>query len=157
MSPTYQGSHQGAGLRVAVVVARFNEVIGRRLLAGARDSLADMGVRDDDVTVVWVPGAFELPSTAKRLAVSGDFDALVCLGAVIRGETAHFDFVAGHAAYGLGEVALELGIPLGFVVLTTEDGDQAMARAGGRSGNKGAEAAAVAVEMATLFAALEGS
>lgn len=153
---TYVGSREGSGRRFALVAARFNDVITNRLVEGARAGLAKHGVSDDDVDVVWVPGAFEIPMVARRLASSGRVDAVICLGAVVRGETAHFDLVAGEAARGIAEVARETGVPCIFEVLATEDLAHAEARAGGVHGNKGWEAAEAAVEMATLVAALEG-
>ncbi len=150
----YRGAYGGRHLRVAVIVSRFNEAIGRRLLEGALDCLTRHGVSREDVAVVWVPGAFELPSAAQRLASSGEFDAIVCVGAVIRGETPHFEFVSAEAARGIGEVARTTGIPVTFGVLTTDNVEQAEARAGGALGNKGFEAALAALEMADLFAQL---
>jgi 6,7-dimethyl-8-ribityllumazine synthase len=147
-----RGDADGAGLRVAIVVARFNEIVTTALLDGAVQALAHAGVADDDVTVVWVPGAFEIPTVAARLA--GDVDAVVCLGAVIRGETAHFELVANEAARGIGEVTRSTGVPCIFEVLATDDLAQAQARAGGAHGNKGWEAAMAAVEMARLLRAL---
>jgi 6,7-dimethyl-8-ribityllumazine synthase len=151
---TYEGSFDGRALRVAVIASRFNETIAKSLLDGAVDCLARHGVADNDITVAWVPGAFELPAAAKRIAQSGEVDAIVVVGAVIRGETPHFDYVAGHAANGVGQASLETGIPIAFGVLTTEDVEQAANRAGGKMGNKGFEAALAALEMANLFAAL---
>ena len=146
-----QGSWSGAGLRVAVITARFNEFITDRLADGARAGLAQLGVSDSDVTSVAVPGAFELPLVASRLAKSGTVDAIVALGAVIRGATSHYDFVAGQCAAGLQRVQLDTGIPVVFGVLTTETIEQAIERAGTKLGNKGFEAACTAVEMATLM------
>lgn len=154
MARTYEGSFDGRNLRVAVVVGRFNETIGKQLLDGALDCLKRHQVADSDISVVWVPGAFEIPSVAKRIAESGEIDAIVCLGAVIRGETAHFDYVAGHASNGIGAVALETGLVVTNGILTTENTDQALDRAGGKMGNKGAEAALAAIEMTNLFASL---
>ena len=154
MSRAIEGSYDGRHLRVAVIASRFNETITRQLLDGALDCLRRHGVPEEFVTVAWVPGAFELPAAAKRIATSGEVDAIVCVGAVIRGETAHFDFVAGHAMNGIGRVALETGIPVVAGVLTTETVEQADDRAGGKMGNKGFEAALAALEMANLFAAL---
>jgi 6,7-dimethyl-8-ribityllumazine synthase len=148
-----RGDGDGAGLRVAIVVARFNEVVTNALLDGAVQALAHAGVADDDVTVVWVPGAFEIATAARRLAAA-DADAVVCLGAVIRGETAHFDLVANEAARGIAEVTRETGVPCIFEVLATEDLAQAQARAGGVHGNKGWEAAMAAIEMAHVVRAL---
>ena len=154
MIKRYEGGYDAAHLRIAVVVARFNEVVSSRLLDGALEALRRHGVHDEDVSVAWVPGAFELPLVAGRFAESGEVDAVVCLGTVIRGETAHFDYVAGHAARGVGKAAVDTGIPITFGVLTTEDAAQAIDRAGGKHGNKGAEAARAAIEMASLMADL---
>ena len=151
---TYEGVFSGRGLRVAIVAARFNETIVARLLEGALDCLRRHDVADQDLAVAWVPGAFEIPLVARRLAGSGEFDAVVCLGAVIRGDTPHFEYVAGEAARGVGEAALHSGIPVTFGVLTTDDTAQAEARAGGKSGNKGFEAALAALEMANLLTSL---
>lgn len=142
----------GAGLRVAIVVARFNSHVTLRLLDGARRGLAGAGVRDEDVTVTWVPGAFEIPVAAQAAAAHAD--AVICLGCVIRGETAHFEHVAGQAAAGIARVALDTGVPVGFGVLTTEDPAQAEARAGGKAGNKGAEAALAVVETVRVTQAI---
>lgn len=154
MTQTYEGGFDGRHLRVAIVAARFNETIVKQLVEGAVDCLRRHNVKGADISVVWVPGAFEIPSTAKRLASSGEVDAIVCLGAVIRGETAHFDHVAGHASNGIGAVALETGLPITNGILTTENVAQAADRAGGKMGNKGFEAALAALEMANLFASL---
>ncbi|MPZ69129.1 MAG: 6,7-dimethyl-8-ribityllumazine synthase [Actinobacteria bacterium] len=151
---TYEGNFDARDLRVAVVVSRFNETISKQLLEGALDSLRRHGANDDNLSVTWVPGAYELPLAAERIAGSGTVDAVVCLGAVIRGETAHFEYVAGGAANGIAEVSLRTGVPVAFGVLTTETTEQAANRAGGKMGNKGAEAATVAIEMANLLAAL---
>lgn len=140
------GALDGRGLRIAIVAARFNERVVRALVDGAADVLRRIGVADDDLTAVWVPGAFELPLVAQQVARSGSVDGVVCLGAVVRGETAHFEHVAGQAAAGIARVALDTGVPVGFGVLTTEDSAQAEARAGGKLGNKGAEAALAVVE-----------
>ncbi len=139
------------GLRFALVVSRFNEFITSRLLAGARDALLRHGAAAENLTEVWAPGSWELPLAAKALAESGRFDALVCLGCVIRGETTHHLHVGGEASRGLARVALETGVPIGFGVLTTDTIEQAVERAGCKSGNKGAEAALSAVEMAALL------
>jgi 6,7-dimethyl-8-ribityllumazine synthase len=154
MVRTFEGGFDGRHLRVAVVVSRFNETISRRLLEGALDCLSRHGVADHDISVAWVPGAFEIPLVARRLAASGEVDAVVCLGAVIRGETAHFDFVAQQAARGIGDAAAETGVPITFGVLTTETTAQAAERAGGKLGNKGFEAALAALEMAALLGSL---
>lgn len=154
MAKSYEGTYEARDLRVGIVVSRFNEVIGKALLEGAENCLARHGVRAEDVTVVWVPGAFEIPLAAQRLAASGEVDAVVTLGAVIRGDTPHFDYVAGHAASGVGRASLDTGIPITFGVLTTDNSDQARERAGGKAGNKGFEAALAALEMASLLSAL---
>jgi 6,7-dimethyl-8-ribityllumazine synthase len=146
----------GRGLRVAVVAGRFNDHVTKPLLEGALGRLEECGVERAAVPVHWVPGAFEIPLVAKRLAASGSVDAVICLGAVIRGDTAHFEYVAGPCAYGVARAALDTGIPVVFGVLTTEDLRQALDRAGGCEGNKGAEAAATAVEMAALLRTLAG-
>lgn len=145
------GVLDGAGVRLALVCGRFNDDVTKRLLDGARTVLVAAGVADDDVTEVWVPGAFEMPLVARRLATSGEVDAVVCLGAVVRGGTPHFDYVAGECASGLARVALDTGVPVIFGVLTTDDRDQAYERAGGAEGNKGAEAISTAIEMVHLL------
>ncbi|HEU5004370.1 MAG TPA: 6,7-dimethyl-8-ribityllumazine synthase [Actinomycetota bacterium] len=145
-----RGTHDGAGLRVGVVVSRFNEAVTEALKSGALAALAEAGVADDDVTVVSVPGAFELPGVARALASSGRVDGIVCLGAVVRGDTEHFTFVAAAAQEGILRAQLDTGVPVTFGVLTTETMAQATERAGGQGGNKGYEAALDAVEMATL-------
>jgi len=150
-----KGDMNGEGLRVAVVVARFNEVITRQLLAGALDTLTRYGVRDDDISVAWVPGAFELPMVAKTFVNTGRYDSVICLGAVIRGETGHYDMVARHASGGTGAVGLETGVPTIFGVLTTENMDQAINRAGGKSGNLGSNAAVAAIETTRLMQAIK--
>jgi len=149
-----RGEGNGAGVRIAIVAARFNETITAALVDGAVDALARSGVSDDDVTVVWVPGAFEVPVVARRLAGGGEVDAIVCLGAVIRGETAHFELVANEAARGIADVSSATGVPCIFEILATEDLDQARSRAGGAHGNKGREAATAALEMVHLLRSL---
>jgi 6,7-dimethyl-8-ribityllumazine synthase len=151
---TFVGVHDGSGKRVGVIAARFNEMVTGKLVEGAVEGLKKHGVDEDRIDVAWVPGAFELPLVAKRLARTERYDALICLGAVIRGETAHFELVANEAARGIAEVALDAGIPVIFEVLATEDLAQAEARAGGAHGNKGWEAAEAALEMAWLMDAL---
>ena len=151
---TFSGDLNAGHLRIAVLAARFNEGVSRRLVDGALDCLRRHGASEDDILLVWVPGAFELPVAAKRIAASKEIDAIVCLGAVVRGETAHFDYVAGNAAHGIAEATAVTGIPITFGVLTTEDSAQAEARAGGKAGNKGFEAALAAIEMANLLTAL---
>ena len=154
MSREVQGDPEGKGLRVGVVVARFNEFITSRLLEGAESGLDRHGVSEDDVTVVRVPGSFEIPVTAKTLAESGRYDAVICLGAVIRGKTDHYEHIAGQAARGITDVALTTGVPVIFGVLTTDTVEQAMDRAGGDKGNAGHNAAQVAIEMANLLRTL---
>jgi 6,7-dimethyl-8-ribityllumazine synthase len=150
----HEGALEARGQRIAVAVSRFNEVVTGPLLEGAVAALRRHGVADEDVEVAWTPGAFELPLAAQRLAESGQFDAVVCLGAVIRGETAHFDYVAGECAAGIQRVALDTGVPCVFGVLTTDSLAQAVDRAGGKHGNKGWEAATTAIEMAALLESL---
>jgi 6,7-dimethyl-8-ribityllumazine synthase len=144
----------GTGLRVGLVCGRFNDLITERLLAGALDTLERHGVADDDITVVWVPGSFEMPVTAKALAARDDIDAVITLGAVIRGATGHYDLVAGQAAAGIARAGLDTGTPVIFGVLTTETLEQALDRAGAKVGNKGAEAAATAIEMVHVLRAI---
>ncbi|NBC97150.1 MAG: 6,7-dimethyl-8-ribityllumazine synthase [Deinococcus-Thermus bacterium] len=148
---TWEGSPSGAGVRVGIVASRFNELIGQRLLDGARNALRRAGVADDDVAVAWVPGAVELPLVARRLAQSGRVDAVVTLGAVIRGETDHYDHVCSIAASGIARASVDSGVPVTFGVLTTDTLEQALQRAGGKVGNAGADAASAAIEMATLL------
>ena len=149
-----RGETLGAGRRVAIVASRFNELVTAKLVEGACGGLSHHGVVPEDVTVAWVPGAFEIPLVARRLAESGRFDAVICLGAVIRGETLHFDLIAAEAARGISEVGRTTGVPCIFEVLATDDLAQALARAGGEHGNKGWEAAGSALEMASLMRAL---
>jgi len=146
-----RGTFDARGRRFAVVAARFNEMVVDRLVAGALDCFRAHGLTDGDLLVAWVPGAFELPLVARRLAESGRYDAVVCVGAVIRGETPHFEYVAGQAAAGIQRAALDTGVPILFGVLTTENVDQALDRAGGKHGNKGWDAAMAAMEMASVL------
>ena len=154
MGNIFQGKLDGNGLRIAVAVSRFNEVVTSRLLAGARDALERHGVHQDDVDVAWVPGAFELPLVARKLAESRRYDAVVCLGAVIRGETPHFEYVAGEAARGVADAGRDTGVPAIFGVITPNTLEQALERAGGKKGNKGFDAAVNAIEMVNLLRAL---
>jgi len=149
-----KGDMNGQGLHVGIVVARFNEIITRKLLDSALETLIRHGVRDDDISVSWVPGSFELPVVAKALAKTGRYQAVICLGAVIRGETSHYDMVAGQAAGGINSAGLETGVPTIFGVLTTENMEQALNRAGGKAGNMGANTAVAAVETARLIEAV---
>ena len=155
MGQELQGELVARGQRFAIVVARFNEIVTRNLLAGALDGLTRHGVVTDDVDIAWVPGSFEIPLAAQRLAASRRYAAIICLGAVIRGETSHYDHVAGGVASGLARVALDTGIPTIFGVLTTETVEQALNRAGLKAGNKGYEAAVSALEMVSLLGQLD--
>mgnify|MGYP000554335647 CR=1 FL=1 len=155
MVKVYEGHLIGKGLRIAIVVARFNEFISTRLLDGARDALSRHGVADDAIDVVWVPGAFEIPLVAKRLGQSEKYDAVVCLGAVIRGATPHFDYVAAEVAKGVAKTALDTGVPTIFGVITADTIEQAIERAGTKGGNKGWDAAVTAIEMANLGRSLQ--
>ena len=155
MGQTFQGSLDGAGRRVAIAASRFNRLVTDLLLAGAVEALRRHGVPDERIDVAWVPGSFELPLVAAKLAGSGRYAGVVALGCVVRGETAHFDYVAGEAAAGLATVARATGVPVGFGVLTTDTMAQALDRAGGKAGNKGAEAALTVLEMAGLLEAID--
>lgn len=156
MSDPIEGGLNAQGLRFAIVLSRFNSFITDRLLAGACDVLARSGANLDEVEIVKVPGAWELPLAARTLALHKRHDAIIALGAVIRGDTPHFDYVAGHAASGLAAVQQETGIPVAFGVLTTNTLEQAIDRAGAKAGNKGADAAMTAIEMANLLRRLRG-
>ena len=149
--PTYEGRLDAKGLRIALLASRFNETITKSLLEGARSALLRHGLDEGSITVAWVPGAFELPLAAKRLAASAEFDAVVCLGAVIRGATTHYDYVCGQAAAGIARASLDTGVPIIFGVLTTENIEQAIERSGTKAGNKGFDAAVAAIEMADLL------
>lgn len=157
MSRTYIGDSLGKGLRIGIAVSRFNETVTTLLLEGAIEGLTANGVSRQSVDIAWTPGALELPIVAKQMAASGHYDAVICVGAVIRGETAHFDYVSAGAQQGVVQASLETGVPIMFGVLTTDNVDQAMARSGGNKGNKGFDAAAGAIEMANLLKALPGS
>jgi 6,7-dimethyl-8-ribityllumazine synthase len=146
-----RGDFLARGRRLAIVVARFNDLVTGRLLDGAVECLRAHGIDEDDVLVAWVPGAFELPLVSRRLAASGGFDAVICLGAVVRGETPHFDHVAGQAAVGIRTAAEDTGVPVIFGVLTTDTLEQAIDRAGGKHGNKGWDAAMAALETASVL------
>ncbi len=151
----FEGAPSGAGRRFVVVASRFNETVTQPLVNGALDCLVRHGARADDVDVVWVPGAWELPAAVARVLMSERYDAVVACGAVIRGETPHFDFVAGEASRGLSMLQGEYGVPIGFALLTTDTLDQALQRAGGGHGNKGWDAALAAMQMADLFGLLD--
>ncbi|MEF3698683.1 6,7-dimethyl-8-ribityllumazine synthase [Desulfolutivibrio sp.] len=148
---TVEGKLQAEGLKFAIVAGRFNDFITEKLVGGAVDYLTRHGARREDMLIVRVPGAFEIPLAAKKLAASAEYDAVVCVGAVIRGATPHFDFVAGECAKGLAMVSLESGVPVGFGVLTVDTLEQAVERAGSKGGNKGVEAAAAALEMVRVL------
>ena len=150
-----EGKIIAEGFRFAIIVSRFNDFISSRLVEGAMDALIRHGADEAQISLVKVPGAFEIPMAAKRLADTGKYDAIVCLGAVIRGATAHFDYVAAEVSKGIASISLETGIPVTFGVLTTENLEQAIERAGSKSGNKGWDAAMAAMEMVSLFKAME--
>lgn len=152
--PTFEGGLRATGKRFAIVAAKFNELIVSALVDGARGTLKQFGVNDDDVWLVRVPGAFEIPPVAARLAQSGRFDGIICLGTVIRGATPHFDYVAGESAKGIAAAGLEAGIPVVYGVLTTETIEQAVERAGTKAGNRGADAAMACIEMVDLYGQL---
>ncbi|MHB1350967.1 MAG: 6,7-dimethyl-8-ribityllumazine synthase [Desulfobulbaceae bacterium] len=154
MAKFIEGNLNGAGRKLGIVVARFNSFISEKLLEGAMDALVRSGVDSGDIEVARVPGAFEIPLVTQRMAKSGKYDAVICLGAVIRGATPHFDFVAGEVAKGTAQVMLDTGVPVLFGVLTTETIEQAIERAGSKAGNKGSEVAVAALEMINLLAAL---
>jgi 6,7-dimethyl-8-ribityllumazine synthase len=141
----------GKELKIGIVNSRFNEFITSKLLDGALDALHRHGVNDEDIEIAWVPGSFEIPVTADKMASSGKYDAVICLGAVIRGATPHFDYVAAEASKGVANVGLKTGLPVIFGVITTDNIEQAIERAGTKVGNKGADAAEAAIEMANLF------
>ncbi len=151
MPNIYEGNLIGTDLKIGIVVSRFNSFITTKLLDGALDALKRHGVGEDDVDIYWTPGSFEIPTTAKRLAEKGRYDAVICIGAVIRGATPHFDFVANESAKGIAQVSLNTGIPVIYGVITTDTIEQAIERAGTKAGNKGAEAAVTAIEMANLY------
>ena len=151
---TYEGNITGRGLKFAIVVARFNEFITSKLLGGALDALKRHEAEEENIFVVWVPGAFEIPLVAKKLAATKNFDAIICLGAVIRGATTHYDYVCNEVSKGIAQVGLQSGIPTIFGIVTTENIQQAIERAGTKSGNKGFDAAISAMEMANLMSSL---
>ena len=148
---TYEGKLVAEGLKFGIVIGRFNEFIGSKLLTGALDGFKRHGVKDEDIEIAWVPGAFEIPLIAKKMAKSKKYDGVVCLGAVIRGATSHYELVAGEVTKGIAKVSLDEEVPIIFGVLTTENIEQAIERAGTKSGNKGYEAAVAAIEMANLI------
>ncbi|MFT8323394.1 MAG: 6,7-dimethyl-8-ribityllumazine synthase [Bacillus sp. (in: firmicutes)] len=151
MIKTYEGNLIGSDLKIAIVVSRFNEFITTRLLAGAEDALKRHGVEEANISVVWVPGVFEIPLASKKFADSNEFDAVITLGTVIRGATPHFDYVSSEVSKGVASSSLSSGVPIIFGVLTTETIEQAIERAGTKAGNKGWEAAVGAIEMGNLY------
>jgi len=153
-SPTGQiieGALRADGLRLAVIASRWNDLIVSRLIGGAQDALRRLGANENDLTLVRVPGSFEIPLAAKKLAASGRYDAIICVGAVIRGETPHFDYVAAEVTKGMASASLETGVPIAYGIITADTVEQAINRAGVKAGNKGFEAAMAAVEMANLL------
>ncbi len=151
----YEGKLVAEGIKVGIVVARFNEFIGSKLLSGAMDGLTRHNVNKEDIEVAWVPGAFEIPLVASRMAKSGKYDTIICLGAVIRGTTTHYDYVCSEVSKGIAYIELETGIPVMFGVITTENIEQAIERAGTKAGNKGYDCALSAVEMVNLIRGME--
>lgn len=151
MGKTFEGNLVGTDLKIGIVVARFNEFITSKLLGGAEDTLRRHGVSEDNVSIAWVPGAFEIPLVTKQMAASGKYDAVIALGTVIRGSTPHFDYVCSEVTKGVASVSMESNLPVIFGVLTTETIEQAIERAGTKAGNKGADAAVSAIEMANLM------
>lgn len=147
----YEGNLTAKGKKFAIVASRFNEFIVNKLVSGAEDAFIRHGVSNDDISLVWVPGAFEIPLTAQKLAKSGQYDAVVCLGTVIRGATSHYDYVCNEVSKGIASVCLNTGIPVIFGIVTTENIEQAIERAGTKAGNKGFDAAVSAIEMVNLF------
>ena len=152
----YEGKLTAEGVKVGIVAARFNEFIVAKLLGGCEDGLLRHGVRGEDIDVAWVPGAFEIPLVASKMAESGRYDAVIALGAVIRGSTSHYDYVCAEVSKGIAAVSLETGVPVLFGVLTTDTIEQAIERAGSKAGNKGADCALGAIEMVNLLRELEG-
>lgn len=151
MGVEYQGKLIGTGRTFGIIVSRYNSFITKRLLEGAIDGLVRHGVKEEDIGVFWVPGAYEIPITAQKVIQKGKYDAVICLGAIIRGETPHFDFVASESAKGITQIGLSSGVPVIYGIITTETLEQAIDRAGAKTGNKGTEAALSAIEMVDLF------
>ena len=154
MSNRIEGSLDGSGLKIGIVAAKFNEFITDKLVEGAEEALAENGVEGSDVTIAYVPGSFEIPVVASKMAHSGDYDAVICLGAVIKGDTDHYEYVAGEATRGIAEVALSCGIPVIFGILTTHNMQHALERAGGRKGNTGHSCAITAIETVNVLRAI---
>ena len=151
MSKLFEGALLGKGLKFGVVVSRFNEFITRKLLDGAQDALLRHGVSEEDIDIAWVPGSFEIPLVASKLAQSKRYDAIICLGAVVRGATPHFEYIAAEVTKGIAKVGLETGLPISYGVITTDTLEQAIERAGTKAGNKGFDAAVDAIEMVNLL------
>ena len=151
MAKTYEGKLLAEGLKFGIVVSRFNEFITKKLLDGALDALARHGAKDEDIAIAWVPGTFEIPLVASKMASSGKYDAVICVGALIRGATPHFEYIAAEVTKGIAQVGLATGIPTIFGVTTTDNIEQAIERAGTKGGNKGSDAAEAAIEMANLL------
>ena len=151
----FEGKLTGEGLKIGIVASRFNEFITSKLISGAQDCLIRHGVKAEDITLAWVPGAFEIPIMAKKMAMNMSFDAVICLGAVIRGATSHYDMVCNETAKGIAQVGLTTGVPVLFGVVTTDTIEQAIERAGTKAGNKGYDAAISAIEMANAFKDLQ--
>jgi len=152
---TFEGNLIGSGLRVGIVISRFNELLSSRLLSGAQDALSRHDIKADDVDVAWVPGAFEIPLVAKRLAATGRYDVVLALGVIIRGGTPHFEYVAAEVSKGVAKVSLDTGVPVMFGVITADTIEQAVERAGTKAGNKGWDAALAGIEMANLLRSVE--
>lgn len=152
---TFEGKLVASGLKIGIVAARFNEFIVNKLVSGAMDALLRHDVREEDIDLAWVPGAFEIPLIAKKMAESGRYDAVICLGAVIRGATSHYELVCNEAAKGIAQVSLSSGVPVLFGIVTTENIEQAIERAGTKAGNKGYDSAMAAIEMAALVRQIE--
>lgn len=146
-----EGKLMANGMKFGIIAARFNEFIVSKLISGAEDALLRHGADENDITLAWVPGAFEIPTAAKQMALSGKYDAVICLGAVIRGSTSHYDYVCNEVSKGIAHISLETGVPVMFGVITTENIEQAVERAGTKAGNKGFDAAVSAIEMVDLM------
>ncbi len=155
MSKVVEGKITGEGRTFGIVISRFNEFVSLRLLEGAMDCLRRHGADDDDITIVWVPGAFDIPAVAKRMGDAGKYDAVLCLGAVIRGATPHFDYVAAEVAKGVANAATQTGVPTVFGIVTADNLEQAIERAGAKAGNRGWDAAHAAMELADVYAKME--
>ena len=155
MGKIYEGNLNAAGKKFAIIVSRFNELVTQRLLDGAQDRLIRSGVKKESFDIVWTPGSFEIPLIARKLVQTKKYDAIICLGAIIKGDTPHFDYIASESAKGIAQVSLESGIPIEFGIITAETTEQAMERAGIKRGNKGAQAAEAAIEMVNILEQLD--